>query len=56
MEDVDICRKIDEINKLKIYYPAETVLHIHRKGSAKKAKLFYHHLVSAYKYFKKWGF
>jgi len=56
MEDADICRKIDEINKLKIYYPAETVLHIHRKGSAKKAKLFYHHLVSAYKYFKKWGF
>lgn len=56
MEDVDICRKIDTINKQKIYYPAETVLHIHRRGSAKKIKLFYHHLVSAYKYFKKWGF
>jgi len=56
MEDVDICRKIDKINKQKIYYPAETVLHIHRRGSAKKVNLFYHHLISAYKYFKKWGF
>lgn len=56
MEDADICKKIDEINKLKMYDPSETVEHIHRKGSAKKIKLFYNHLVSAYKYFKKWGF
>jgi GT2 family glycosyltransferase len=54
MEDADICRKIKESGKEVLYYPKEQITHIHRKGSAKKGKLLYYHLVSAIKYFKKW--
>ena len=55
MEDADICRKIDAINKKKMYFPDEQIYHIYRKGSSKSLKLFFYHLVSAFKYFLKWG-
>jgi len=54
MEDVDICKKIDEIQKKKLYYPIVTITHVLKQGSSKKVKLFYYHLVSAIKYFIKW--
>lgn len=54
MEDIDICKKIDGINKKKMYYPNVTIEHLHRRGSAQKIKLLFYHLLSARKYFKKW--
>jgi GT2 family glycosyltransferase len=56
MEDVDICRKIDKIGKKKRYFPKEQIIHILKKESSKKAKLFFIHLHSSVKYFYKWGF
>lgn len=55
MEDVDICRKIDEIGQKKLYYPKVNITHILKQGSSKKLKLFYYHLLSAKKYFSKWS-
>ena len=56
MEDADICRKIDNLGKKKLYYPDIEIIHQHQKGSSKSAKLFFHHISSAFKYFLKWGF
>ncbi|MDT7831112.1 glycosyltransferase family 2 protein [Flavobacteriaceae bacterium S356] len=56
MEDADICRKIDAAGKKKMYYPQEEIVHIHRKGSNKSIRLFFRHLISAIKYFNKWGY
>lgn len=55
MEDVDICRKIDTIEKKKLYFPQLVIHHALRKGSSKNLKLFYTHLTSVIKYFNKWG-
>lgn len=54
MEDVDICKKIDETGKKKLYYPAVTITHVLKQGSSKNLKLFFYHLSSAIKYFLKW--
>ncbi len=54
MEDVDICKKIDDLGKNKIYYPKEEIVHVLKKGSSKSMKLFFIHSVSAVKYFLKW--
>lgn len=54
MEDVDICRKIDVLGKKKLYYPNERITHILKQGSTKSIKLFFIHLISAIKYFRKW--
>lgn len=56
MEDADLCRKIDDIGKLKLYYPNVKITHQHQKGSSKSLQLFFYHLSSATKYFLKWGF
>ncbi|MGJ8743433.1 glycosyltransferase [Polaribacter sp.] len=55
MEDADICRKIDLINKKKLYFPKVEIIHQHQKGSSKSLKLFLYHTSSAIKYFSKWG-
>jgi GT2 family glycosyltransferase len=54
MEDIDICKKIDVINKKKMYYPNVVIEHLHQRGSAENIKLLFYHLLSARKYFKKW--
>lgn len=56
MEDADICRTLEKNNKKVLYCPSQTVQHMHRRGSSNNSLLFYHHLMSAIKYFKKWGF
>lgn len=56
LEDVDICKKIDEIGKKKLYYPITTITHILKQGSLRNFKLFFQHTTSAIKYFLKWGF
>jgi hypothetical protein len=55
MEDVDICRKLEVINKKKLYYPYEKIYHKLEKGSSKNIKLFLHHSISVFQYFYKWG-
>ena len=55
MEDADMCRKIDDIGKKKLFYPKIEITHQHQKGSSKSVKLFLFHLSSAFKYFLKWG-
>jgi len=54
MEDVDICKKIDTLGKKKMYYPKEQIIHALKKGSSKNIKLFFIHLSSMLKYFRKW--
>lgn len=54
VEDIDICKKIDTINKKKLYYPLEFIYHGFEKGSAKKINLFFYHITSIFKYFCKW--
>lgn len=56
MEDVDICKKIDDLGKKKLYYPKEEIIHVLKQGSSKNIKLFFRHTSSAIKYFFKWGF
>jgi GT2 family glycosyltransferase len=56
MEDVDICKKIDNLGKKKLYYPQEQIVHILKQGSLRSVNLFLKHLSSAIKYFLKWGF
>jgi GT2 family glycosyltransferase len=56
LEDADICRRIDEIGKKKLYYPNLEIIHHHQQGSSKSFKLFIRHTSSAIKYFLKWGF
>lgn len=55
MEDVDICKKIDQLNKRKLYYPKVEINHILKQGSLRKLNLFLRHLTSAFKYYLKWG-
>lgn len=56
MEDVDICKKIDQLGKQKYYFPKVEIIHHHQRGSTKKGNLFFIHLHSALRYFLKWGF
>jgi len=56
MEDVDICKRIDQLGKRKMYFPKVKAYHTFKKGSSKKSYLFLTHLKSIYKYFMKWGF
>ena len=56
MEDVDICRKIDALDKTKYYFPKVQITHVHKRASARTMKLFFVHLHSSFKYFYKWGF
>jgi GT2 family glycosyltransferase len=56
MEDADICRRIDKIEKKILFFPNVEITHQLQKGSSKSMKLFIYHLSSAIKYFLKWGF
>ena len=54
MEDVDICRRIKNIEREILYYPKQEIVHNHRRGSSKNPQLLFYHLASSIKYFKKW--
>lgn len=56
MEDADICRKIDELGKKKLYFPQEKIAHVLKKGSSKQLSLLIIHISSIIKYFFKWRF
>ncbi len=54
MEDVDLVRRIGNVSKT-IFFPVVTVTHHYGKGSYLKLNLLKYHIVSALKYFNKWG-
>ena len=54
MEDIDLSRRSLRYFK-NIFYPYVTIQHFYEKGSYKSRKLTIIHLISAIKYFTKWG-
>jgi len=54
MEDIDLSRRSLRYFK-NIFYPLVTIQHFYEKGSYKSRKLTIIHLISAIKYFNKWG-
>ena len=54
MEDVDLIRRIGDRART-VYYPFVTIEHEYGKGSYKNKRLLGYHLLSALKYFSKWG-
>jgi hypothetical protein len=54
LEDVDLCRRIGQRFET-IYFPDVMVYHRHGKGSYRNARLLMHHVLSAVRYFGKWG-
>ena len=54
LEDVDLCRRILKYGKI-VFYPKVFVHHKFKKASYKKFKFLLIHMISAIKYFNKWG-
>ena len=54
LEDVDFSRRVNACYKT-IYYPEISIYHHYHKGSYKRWKHLSYHIVSAIKYFNKWG-
>jgi len=55
MEDLDLSRRIHKHYRT-VYYPKVCVFHQYEKGSYHNWKLLGYHLLSAIKYFNKWGY
>ena len=54
LEDVDLSRRIHQQFKT-VYFPRVAVYHRYAKGSYRSFSLMSRHLVSAWRYFQKWG-
>ncbi len=54
MEDVDLMRRILGVARA-LYHPEVSIVHEYQKGSYRDARLARHHVLSALKYFSKWG-
>ncbi|MEP6844372.1 MAG: glycosyltransferase family 2 protein [Panacibacter sp.] len=54
LEDFDLTRRINKVART-VFYPGASVVHGFGKGSYKNKTLFRYHMVSAVKYFNKWG-
>ena len=54
LEDVDLCRRIAEKAET-VFYPYATIIHEYGNGSYRNLNHLKLHLVSAWKYFNKWG-
>jgi GT2 family glycosyltransferase len=54
MEDIDLVRRIGNVART-IYDPSVYVTHFYQKGSYRNITLLLYHLISAVKYFNKWG-
>lgn len=54
-EDTDLSRKIHECQRT-IYYPLAHVYHDYGNGASKEKRLFFFFIISAFKFFWKWGF
>lgn len=53
-EDFDLVRRIHKVSKV-VYYPHETMIHAHAAEHRHNFKLFIKGVLSAIKYFNKWG-
>ena len=54
LEDVDLCRRIRRRYRT-IYLPEVSIYHHYGKQSYRRLRPFFHHTVSAVRYFQKWG-
>ena len=54
LEDVDFSRRINQYFR-NIYLPDVSIYHEHGRDSYRKSSLLRYHIVSAIKYFNKWG-
>ena len=54
LEDFDLCRRVGKVSRTT-FYPKVTVVHEYKKGSYYQRRLFGYHIISAIKYFNKWG-
>jgi GT2 family glycosyltransferase len=54
LEDVDLCRRIAQRFET-IYFPEVAIYHHYGKGSYRNPRLMMYHIVSAVRYFQKWG-
>lgn len=54
MEDVDLTRRIHQVSET-LFYPLVNVYHKYEKESYSNNHLLKHHIISAIKYFNKWG-
>lgn len=53
-EDVDLSRRINQSYR-NVYFPQATIYHGYERGSSKNIELFRQHILSAIRYFNKWG-
>ena len=53
-EDVDLSRRIGRVART-MYFPRLQIVHEYTRGSYHQPRLLWHHLVSALRYFNKWG-
>lgn len=53
-EDFDLCRRIGKVSQT-VFNPEVSVTHNYEKGSYKSNRLLFLHIISAIKYFNKWG-
>jgi len=54
LEDVDFSRRINKYFR-NVYLPDVTIYHEHGRDSYRQNSLLKHHIISAIKYFNKWG-
>ena len=54
LEDLDLSRRINEKYKT-MFYPGAEIIHEHQRVSYKDPKMLFAHIISAIKYFNKWG-
>jgi GT2 family glycosyltransferase len=54
LEDVDLCRRMRQRFET-IYFPDVAVYHRYEKGSYRSVRLMVRHIISAFRYFQKWG-
>jgi len=60
MEDFDLCKEIRRAGYRIVYYPEVEINHHHRRLSQGNIarlftrKVFWHHIISAFRYFWKW--
>jgi len=53
-EDVDLSRRVGRIART-VFVPHVSIVHDYERGSYRNGRLLWHHLVSAARYFNKWG-
>ncbi|MBS3145159.1 glycosyltransferase family 2 protein [Candidatus Woesearchaeota archaeon] len=56
-EDIDLCRRAKQAGWRVVYYPKAVATHLYQQASHRLfSKPFFYHLMSMYKYYRKYGF